>query len=47
MWRQSGFGRLEYAHTMRWVVPGVALRMVGFETILNCFFASILMMRRS
>jgi hypothetical protein len=45
-WRTVGFGHLEYAHTMRFVVSGVTLTMVGFQTVLNSFFASILMMRR-
>jgi glycosyltransferase involved in cell wall biosynthesis len=45
-WRMVGFGHLEYARTMRWVVPGVTLTMLGFQTVLNGFFASILMMRR-
>jgi glycosyltransferase involved in cell wall biosynthesis len=45
-WRMVGFGQLEYAHTMRFVVSGVTLTMVGFQTVLNSFFASILMMRR-
>jgi hypothetical protein len=45
-WRATGFGHLEYAHTMRWVVPGVTLTMLGFQTVLNSFFAGILMMRR-
>lgn len=45
-WRVAGFGRLDYAHTMRWVVPGVTLTALGFQTILGSFFVSILGMRR-
>jgi glycosyltransferase involved in cell wall biosynthesis len=45
-WRESHFGALDYAHTMRWVIPGVTLTALGFQTILSSFFASILMMRR-
>jgi len=45
-WRFTGFGHLDYAHTMRWVIPGVTLTVLGFQTVLNSFFASILRMRR-
>jgi len=45
-WRVAGFGRLDYAHTMRCVVPGVTLTAIGFQTILSSFFISILGMRR-
>ena len=41
-WWGVGFGQLEYAHTMRWVVPGVTLTALGFQTILSSFFVSIL-----
>jgi hypothetical protein len=45
-WRLTNFGHLDYAYTMRWVVPGVTLTALGFQTILSSFFASILGMRR-
>jgi glycosyltransferase involved in cell wall biosynthesis len=45
-WRLTGFGHLDYAHTMRVVIPGAALTAVGFQTILSIFFLSILRMRR-
>jgi glycosyltransferase involved in cell wall biosynthesis len=45
-WRSADFGNLDYAHTMRLVVPGVTLTALGFQTILSSFFASILGMRR-
>jgi hypothetical protein len=45
-WRLTDFGHLDYAHTMRWVVPGVTLTALGFQTILSSFFVSILGMRR-
>jgi hypothetical protein len=45
-WRLSGFGHLDYAYTMRLVVPGVTLTALGFQTILSSFFVSILGMRR-
>jgi len=45
-WRLAGFGRLDYAHTMRWVIPGATLTALGFQTILSSFFVSILGMHR-
>ena len=45
-WRLSDFGQLSYAYTMRWAIPGVTLTMLGFQTVLNSFFGSILTMRR-
>jgi glycosyltransferase involved in cell wall biosynthesis len=45
-WRLNAFGRLDYAQTMRWVIPGVTLTVLGLQTVLNSFFASILGMRR-
>jgi hypothetical protein len=31
---------------MRWVVPGVTLTALGFQTVLSSFFCSMLGMRR-
>jgi glycosyltransferase involved in cell wall biosynthesis len=45
-WRLVDFGHLDYAKTMRFVVPGVTLAALGFQTILSSFFVSILGMRR-
>jgi hypothetical protein len=45
-WRILNFGNLDYAHTMRFVIPGVTLTAIGFQTILSGFFVSILGMRR-
>jgi hypothetical protein len=45
-WRVQGFGDLDYSRTMRWVIPGVALTALGFQTILSGFLVSILGMRR-
>ena len=45
-WRVRDFGRLDYANTMRTVVPGVTLAVLGYQTILGCFFMSLLTMRR-
>ncbi len=42
LWRDEGFGNLDYATTMRWVVPGATLTALGFQTMLSGFFATIL-----
>jgi glycosyltransferase involved in cell wall biosynthesis len=46
LWRLADFGRLDYSHTMRWVIPGATLTALGFQTVLSSFFLSILGMRR-
>ena len=45
-WWIRDFGRLDYAQTMRVVVPGVTLSTLGFQTVLSCFFMSLLQMAR-
>jgi len=45
-WKAAHFGHLDYAVTMRWVIPGVTLTALGFQTILSGFFVSILGMKR-
>jgi glycosyltransferase involved in cell wall biosynthesis len=45
-WRAADFGRLDYSHTMRWVIPGATLTALGFQTLLANFLISILRMRR-
>ena len=45
-WRVAHFGALNYAHTMRWVVPGVTLTALGFQTLLSAFLLSIFRLRR-
>jgi glycosyltransferase involved in cell wall biosynthesis len=45
-WRAVDFGPLDYGHTMRWVVPGVTLVSLGFQTVLASFFVSILGLHR-
>lgn len=46
VWRATGFGALDYAKTMRLVVPGATLVALGFQTVLSSFFVSILGMKR-
>ena len=45
-WRLVDFGRLDYALTMRFVIPGVTLTALGFQSILSGFLVSLLGMRR-
>ena len=45
-WREVHFGQLNYAHTMRFVVPGAMLTALGFQTMISCFFLSLLELRR-
>jgi len=45
-WQEAGFGNLDYSRTMRWVIPGVTLVAIGFQSILFGFFASILGLAR-
>jgi glycosyltransferase involved in cell wall biosynthesis len=45
-WRAAGYGPLDYAHTMRLVIPGATLTALGVQTFLSSFFISILGMTR-
>lgn len=45
-WRRNDFGQLDYASTMRIVVPGVTLTVLGYLTVLASFFSSVYGMRR-
>jgi glycosyltransferase involved in cell wall biosynthesis len=45
-WRAVQFGNLQYARTMRLVVPGATLTALGFQTILSAFLLSILDLAR-
>lgn len=46
LWQAGHFGRLDYAETMRWAIPGATLTALGVQTIMSGFFVSILGMRR-
>ena len=46
LWSRASFGRLDYAFTMRLVVPGVTLSSLGLQTVLGAFLLSILELRR-
>lgn len=45
-WAKVSFGELDYPLTMRWVVPGVTLAALGFQTIMAALMASLLKMQR-
>lgn len=45
-WWTVDFGDLDYAQTMRWVIPGVTLAALGFQTVLSGFILSLLRMGR-
>src|SRR5262245_61007835 len=45
-WRETGFGALPYAVTLRWVIPGTFLAALGFQTVLSSFLLSVLGLRR-
>jgi glycosyltransferase involved in cell wall biosynthesis len=45
-WQSTGFGRLDYAQTMRLVIPGATLTALAIQTIFSSFFVSILGMAR-
>ena len=46
IWRGVDYGGLDYSQTMRWVIPGVTLVAIGFQTVLSSFFLSVLGMQR-
>jgi hypothetical protein len=46
-WRLADFGRLDYARTMRAVVPGATMVSWGLQTMFSSFFISILGLRRT
>jgi hypothetical protein len=45
-WHEAGWGPLDYAHTLRYAVPGATLTMLGLHTVFASFFVSILGLRR-
>jgi hypothetical protein len=45
-WYAQHFGDLVYPVALRWVIPGVTLTALGFQTMLASFFVSVLEIRR-
>ncbi len=46
-WSSVGFGDLDYARTMRWVIPGATLTTVGFQVVLGSFLLGMLGFERT
>jgi len=46
LWQRASFGALDYAHTMRFVIPGVTLIALGIQSILGSFMISIMSIGR-
>jgi glycosyltransferase involved in cell wall biosynthesis len=44
-WNEAGFGRLNYPHTLRIVVPGATMITCGMQTALSSLFVSVLRLR--
>ena len=45
-WRSRGYGTLDYAETMRVVIPGVTLTALGVQGMFSSFLISLFGMRR-
>jgi glycosyltransferase involved in cell wall biosynthesis len=45
-WRASGYGNLNYAESLRWVVPGVTMLSMGVQGIFGGFVVSMLGLSR-
>ncbi len=45
-WQHRGFGPMNYSQTMKIVIPGFTLVVLGFQTLLSSFFSSILKFRK-
>ena len=41
-WRTRGFGNLDPAHTLRWVIPGSLCLALGCQMVLTSFFLGVL-----
>lgn len=45
-WYQTGFGRLDYSHTMRLIVPGITCISLAIQLFFGSFVISIMGMKR-
>jgi glycosyltransferase involved in cell wall biosynthesis len=45
-WRAVDYGDLDYAQTMRWVIPGVTVFSLAFQTVIGGFLVSLLGLAR-
>jgi hypothetical protein len=46
-WREVGYGPLDYARTLRFVIPGATLVSLGLQTFFGSFLVSLLGLKRS
>jgi glycosyltransferase involved in cell wall biosynthesis len=46
VWSSEQYRTLDYSRTMRWMIPGVLLVVLGAQAILSSFFLSILGLKR-
>ncbi|MDB4331731.1 glycosyltransferase family 2 protein [bacterium] len=46
-WWTVDFGSLNYPQTMRWVIPGVTLAAIGFQTIMSALMVGLLQLHPS
>ena len=46
IWHNHGFGKLDYPHVLRFVIPGSVLIACGVQTILSSLFLSLLRLSR-
>ena len=42
LWRQTGYGNLDYAENLRRLIPAATLLILGIQTIFSSFFMSVL-----
>ncbi|MCA9035384.1 MAG: glycosyltransferase family 2 protein [Planctomycetaceae bacterium] len=45
-WKNTGFGPLDHASTMRWVIPAVTLMALGYQTLISTFMCGLLSLAR-
>ena len=46
-WREVGYGPLDYARTLRFVIPGATLVSLGLQTFFGSFLVSLLGLKRT
>jgi hypothetical protein len=46
-WQSNGFGRLNYEHALRVMLPSVTALTLSFQAILGCFFLSVLNIKQT
>jgi hypothetical protein len=46
LWAGAGFHGLSYTQTMRWMIPGVLLLVLGTQALFGSFLLSLLGVRR-